>query len=87
VKDGDTVGLAGVRNGQVTYNAGTSLDEMAWAEMDQVVRGLAKQPFLTQAQVGLGVVLFNKATNPANDNIDAWPGLPDYKAQYTKIWK
>jgi len=87
VKDGDNVGLAAVRNGQVTYNAGTSLDEMAWAEMDQVVRGLAKQPFLTQAQVGLGVVLLNKATTPANDDIDTWPGLPDYKAQYTKIWK
>ena len=86
-KDGDIVGLQAVSTGKSPANAGSSTPWAGWAAVDQAVRGLAKKPYLTAAQTGLGVALFTPATAPKNGNIDTWSGLIDYPAHYKAIWK
>lgn len=87
VKDGDTVGLKGIADGGVTANAGGSTTWAGWAATDQVVRGLAKAPYLEPTETGLGVALFTKGNVPPDGDIDQWSGLIDYQAEYSKIWK
>lgn len=85
-KDADAVGLTAVMDGESKYNAGTSFAWVGWAAMDQVVRGLAGDPYLTQEEVGLGVVLLSESTVPESAAVDDHPGIPDYAAEYTKVW-
>jgi ribose transport system substrate-binding protein len=86
-KDGDQVGLKAVADGGSKYNAGSSVVWAGWAGVDQAVRLIAKQKPLGPTQTGLGVALFSQSTAPKNGNIDSWPGLVNYQAQYEKIWK
>jgi ribose transport system substrate-binding protein len=86
-KDADEVGLKAVADGSSKYNAGSSVVWAGWAGMDQVVRGLAKKPYLGPTETGLGVALFSQANAPKSGDIESWPGLIDYKAQYQKIWQ
>ncbi|WP_460062577.1 sugar ABC transporter substrate-binding protein [Streptomyces sp. YKOK-I1] len=86
VKDADSAGLDALKSGQILYNAGASPAWAGWAAVDQVVRGLAKQPYLAGDKTGLGVVTFDKATVPADTDIDKWSGIVDFAAEYRKIW-
>lgn len=86
VKDGDEVGLQAVRDGQVAYNAGASPTWAGWASVDQAIRGMAGEDYLTPEQIGLGLVTFDKETVPAEGTIDDWDGMIDYAAEYQKAW-
>src|SRR3954470_23028706 len=86
-KDADEVGLKAVADGSSTYNAGSSVVWAGWAGMDQIVRGLGKQKYLGPTETGLGVALFSQGNAPKNGDIESWPGLVDYKAEYQKIWQ
>jgi ribose transport system substrate-binding protein len=86
-KDADEVGLKAVADGQSKYNAGGSTTWAGWAGVDQIVRGLAKAPYLGPTETGLAVILFSKDNVPADGNIEGFSGLPDYKSKYKEIWK
>jgi ribose transport system substrate-binding protein len=86
-KDGDEVGLKAVADGSSKYNAGSSVVWAGWAGIDQAIRLIAHKTPLGPTQTGLGVALFSQSTAPKNGNIDTWPGLVNYQAQYEKIWK
>jgi ribose transport system substrate-binding protein len=86
VQDADPVGLAAVTQGSVKFDPGFSLGWLAYAGVDQVVRGLAKAPYLTTAQIGLGLHMFTAATAPASGNSDDYAGFKTYVAKYNQIW-
>lgn len=86
VKDGDEVGLQAVREGQVEYNAGASPTWAGWASVDQAIRGMAGEDYLTPEQIGLGLVTFDQETAPAEGTIDDWDGMIDFAAEYQKAW-
>jgi ribose transport system substrate-binding protein len=86
VQDADPVGLAAVTQGSVKFDPGFSLGWLAYAGVDQVVRGLAKAPYLTTAQIGLGLHMFTTATTPASGNSDDYAGFQAYIAKYNQIW-
>ena len=86
-KDADEVGLKAVADGSSAWNAGGSTTWAGWAGVDQIVRGLAKAPYLGPTETGLAVILFGKDTVPKDGNIDTFPGLPDYQSKYKEIWK
>jgi ribose transport system substrate-binding protein len=86
-KDADPVGLGAVAQGSSPYNAGASPQWAGWASIDQIIRGLAKKPYLEGAQTGLGVTLFTPQNAPKSGNIDDFNGLIDYAAKYKQIWK
>jgi hypothetical protein len=86
VQDADPVGLTAVTQGSVKYDPGFSLSWLAYAGVDQVVRGLAKQPYLTTAQIGLGLHMFTAATTPASGNSDDYAGFNAYVTKYKQIW-
>jgi ribose transport system substrate-binding protein len=85
-KDGDSVGLEAVANGSIYADAGASVTWLGWATIDQVIRGLAKQPYLPGDLAGLGVAVATKANVPANGYIDGIAGIPNYVAEYEKTW-
>lgn len=85
-KDADPVGLQAVAEGGVLWNAGASAGWAGYAAMDQVVRGLAKKPYLDDSEIGLGVFIFSKETAPKDGNLDSWPGMVDYAEHYREVW-
>ena len=86
VKDADGVGLEGVRAGQVEYNSGVSPEWAGWAAADQVIRGLADEPYLEVGDVGLSLVTFTKASVPDDANINSFDGMVDFASQYKSAW-
>lgn len=84
-KDGDQIGLQAVASGGSAFNAGVSLEWVAYAGVDQAIRGVAKAPYLGPEALGLGVHLFTKDNTPADGMADYTPYL-DFKAQYLKLW-
>ena len=78
--------MAAVTQGSVKFDPGFSLGWLAYAGVDQVVRGLAKAPYLTTAQIGLGLHMFTAATAPASGNSDDYAGFKTYVAKYNQIW-
>jgi ABC-type sugar transport system substrate-binding protein len=84
-KDGDSVGLSAIASGGSSMNAGVSLQWVAYAGVDQIIRGLAKEPYLKAEELGLGVHLFTKADSPADGNADYTKFL-DYVSEYKKLW-
>jgi ribose transport system substrate-binding protein len=86
LEDADPAGLNAITQGEANYDPGFSLGWLAYAGVDQVVRGLAKAPFLTTAQIGLGLHMFSTGTTPASGNADDYSGYQDYAAHYEKIW-
>ena len=86
LEDADPAGLNAITQGEANYDPGFSLGWLAYAGVDQVVRGLAKAPFLTTAQIGLGLHMFATGTTPASGNADDYSGYQDYAAHYDKIW-
>jgi hypothetical protein len=54
--------------------------------MDQVIRGLAKAPYLTTAQIALGLHMFTPANAPTSGNAEDYAGFKIYVSSYDKIW-
>src|SRR3984957_9690940 len=86
VEDADPVGLAALTQGTAVYDPGFSLGWLAYAGVDQVVRGLAKAPYLTTAQIALGLHMFTPGNTPKSGNAEDYPGFRIYVSQYDKIW-
>jgi ribose transport system substrate-binding protein len=86
VEDADPVGLAALTQGTAVYDPGFSLGWLAYAGVDQVVRGLAKAPYLTTAQIALGLHMFTPGNTPKSGNAEDYPGFKIYVSQYDKIW-
>jgi ribose transport system substrate-binding protein len=86
-KDADPVGLQAVAAGDSVYNVGTSSPWAGWASIDQVVRGMAKEPFLDGPETGIGIHTFTKEDTPSDGKADSWDGMTDYQSEYKKIWK
>ena len=84
-KDGDEIGLGAVASGGVAADAGVSLEWVAYAGVDDAIRGVAKAPFLAPEALGLGVHLFVKSNTPADGKAD-YSKLIDYKAKYLSLW-
>jgi ribose transport system substrate-binding protein len=84
-KDGDQIGLQAVASGGSSGNAGVSLEWVAYAGVDQAVRGVAGEAFLGPEDLGLGVHMFTKDNTPA-DGLADYSGMVDYKAEYLKLW-
>lgn len=84
-KDGDQIGLQTVASGGSSANAGVSLEWVAYAGVDQAIRGVTKSPYLPPEQLGLGVHLFTKDNTPADGLADYKPFV-DFKAKYLSLW-
>ena len=84
-KDGDEVGLGAIAGGSAWGDAGVSLEWVAYAGVDEAIRGVTGSPFLGAEKLGLGVHLFTKENVPADGKAD-WSKPVDYKAQYLKLW-
>lgn len=85
-KDADKVGLQAVKDGQVLFNAGASAIWAGWAVADQVIRGLADEPYLGEDETGLGLMFFTEENVPADALIDSAEGMIDYAAKYRSAW-
>ncbi|MCW2527186.1 MAG: monosaccharide transporter substrate-binding protein family [Pseudonocardiales bacterium] len=85
-KDGDTTGIQAVASGGIFAVGGSSMNWAGWASVDQVVRGLTKQPYLPGSSAGLGVAVAFKANAPSNGDIEKVTGMPDYSSEYLKLW-
>ncbi len=84
-KDGDEVGLAAIAAGTAAFDAGVSLEWIAYASIDEAIRGITKSGFTPSDKLGIGVHLFTKDNTPA-DGKPVYTGFLDYKAQYLKLW-
>lgn len=84
-KDGDEIGLKAIASGGSSGNAGVSLEWVAYAGVDEAIRGVTGNPFTPSEDLGLGVHLFTADNTPA-DGVADWTGLLDYKSQYLSMW-
>jgi ABC-type sugar transport system substrate-binding protein len=84
-KDGDEIGLGAIASGGSAANAGVSLEWVAYAGVDDAIRGVTKNDFLAPEALGLGVHLFVPENTPADGQAD-FTSLLDYKAKYLSLW-
>jgi len=84
-KDGDEIGLKAVASGGAAFDAGVSLEWVAYAGVDEAIRGVAKSGYTPTEKLGLGVHLFNKDNTPADGQAN-FTQFFDYKAKYLKMW-
>jgi ribose transport system substrate-binding protein len=85
-KDLPAEGVKEVAEGSVLYDIGNPLAWLAYAAVNEVVRGLSGAKPLTIAQIGMGVSLFDKSKAPSSGNAADWPGWPEYRQHYLKLW-
>jgi ABC-type sugar transport system substrate-binding protein len=86
VEDADPAGLNAITQGEASYDPGFSLGWLGYAGVDEVERGLGKAPYLTTAQIGMGLHMFSASTTPASGNADDYSGYKAYAAEYEKLW-
>ena len=84
-KDGDQIGLQTVASGGSSANAGVSLEWVAYAGVDDAIRGVTGNEFLPPEELGLGVHLFVPDNTPADGLADYAPYV-DFKAKYLELW-
>ena len=84
-KDGDQIGLQTVASGGSSANAGVSLEWVAYAGVDDAIRGVTGNDFLPPEELGLGVHLFVPDNTPADGLADYSPYV-DFKAKYLELW-
>jgi len=84
--DADPVGLAALLQDTAAYDPGFSLGWLAYAGVDQVIRGLAKAPYLTTAQIALGLHMFTQQNTPKSGNAEDYSGFKIYIPTYYKLW-
>ena len=86
-KDPNDEGLTNVINGGAWLTAASSLEWLAWAGIDQAIRGLTGAPFLGALDLGIGVLLFDASNAPSDLNQDqAFADIVDFRAQYRSLW-
>jgi ribose transport system substrate-binding protein len=86
LEDADSVGLDALTQGTAAFDPGFSLGWLAYAGVDQVVRGMAKAPYLTTAQIALGLHMFTPGNSPKSGNAEDYTGFKIYIPRYDKIW-
>jgi len=74
-----------VASGGIDADAGVSLEWVAYAGVDQAIRGVTKSPYLGPEDLGLGVHMFVKSNTAADGQADYTPFL-DFKAKYLSLW-
>ena len=84
-KDGDEIGLQAIASGGSSANAGVSLEWVAYAGVDEAIRGVTKSGYTPTESLGLGVHLFTTANTPADGAAD-YTQFFDYKAKYLELW-
>jgi ribose transport system substrate-binding protein len=84
-KDGDEIGLQAITSGGSAFNAGVSLEWVAYAGIDEAVRGVAGSDYTPTANLGLGVHLFTADNTPADGQAD-YTQYFDFKAKYLELW-
>lgn len=84
-KDGDEIGLQAIASGGSAFNAGVSLEWVAYAGIDEAIRGVTGSPYTPTEGLGLGVHLFTADNTPA-DGIADYTQYFDYKAKYLELW-
>ncbi len=84
-KDGDQIGLQAVASGGSSANAGVSLEWVAYAGVDEAIRGVTGSDYTPSESLGLGVHLFTPENTPADGMADYTPYL-DFKAKYLELW-
>ena len=84
-KDGDQIGLQTVASGASSANAGVSLEWVAYAGVDDAIRGVTDNEFLPPEELGLGVHLFVPDNTPA-DGLADYTQFLDFKAKYLELW-
>jgi len=83
-KNAQAENLALVAKGEQAADFGSSLDWWGYAAVDQLIRLLAGEAPLEDAQQGLGYRAYVQS-NAAEGN-DNWTAPVDFKAEYLKIW-
>jgi ribose transport system substrate-binding protein len=84
-KDGDEIGLQAVASGGAAFDAGVSLEWVAYAGVDEAIRGVSKSGYTPTEKLGLGVHLFTKENTPADGQAD-YTQFVDFKAKYLSLW-
>lgn len=82
----DPICLQSVAGGESSFTVGMSANWAGWAAVDQVIRGLDKDPYLKASEIGFGVAELTDETAPSDGNNDEWPAMIDYKGEYERIW-
>lgn len=86
-KDPNDEGLTNVINGGAWLTAASSLEWLAWAGIDQAIRGLTGSPYLGALDLGIGVLLFNASNAPSDlDQDQRFADAVDFRAEYRALW-
>ncbi|MCY3560861.1 MAG: hypothetical protein OXH20_06780 [bacterium] len=86
-KDPNDEGLTNVINGGAWLTAASSLEWLAWAGIDQAIRGLTGSPYLGALDLGIGVLLFDADNAPSDLNQDQrFADAVDFRAEYRALW-
>jgi len=82
-KDPNDEGLTNVINGGAWLTAASSLEWLAWAGIDQAIRGLTGSPYLGALDLGIGVLLFDADNAPSDlDQDQPIADAVDSRGQY-----
>ena len=86
-KDPNDEGLTNVINGGAWLTAASSLEWLAWAGIDQAIRGLTGAPYLGALDLGIGVLLFDADNAPSDlDQDQTFADAVDFRAEYRALW-
>ncbi|MXV89875.1 MAG: sugar ABC transporter substrate-binding protein [Acidimicrobiia bacterium] len=86
-KDPNDEGLTNVINGGAWLTAASSLEWLAWAGIDQAIRGLTGAPYLGALDLGIGVLLFDADNAPSDLNQDqTFADAVDFRSEYRALW-
>lgn len=86
VKDATPAELQALQRGEVWAVPAVSLEWMGHAGINQIVNGLAKQPYLPIDAQGVGVHLYTRENLPPDANADFTRWL-DYGDAYARLWQ
>ncbi len=86
-KDPNDEGLTNVINGGAWLTAASSLEWLAWAGIDQAIRGLTGSPYLGALDLGIGVLLFDADNAPSDlDQDQRFADAVDFRGEYRALW-
>jgi len=86
-KDPNDEGLTNVINGGAWLTAASSLEWLAWAGIDQAIRGLTGSPYLGALDLGIGVLLFDADNAPSDlDQDQTFADAVDFRGEYRALW-
>ena len=86
-KDPNDEGLTNVINGGAWLTAASSLEWLAWAGIDQAIRGLVGAPYLGALDLGIGVLLFDADNAPSDlDQDQRFADAVDFRSEYRALW-